>query len=460
MKKIIFVAVFLCSIKIVNADGLVLTYLPYYIKVNDNDIIRVRKITENSSNDVLFNIDFFKYELTGEMKKGNIDNEFENLDYFNTIVYFGYNNSSKKYLDYFFTQVLIWELYSDLDFIIVDKFGNELNDYNDELNNIKEKISNYYENNVNLKDDYNILVGETLKINYDTNNLEILNASVLSIEKTDNNILINSDTLGSYDIILNKEYDKNNYLYTDGKYTYYASLGGPASLFKKIKINVKGINVKVKENYNGVNNKYGDSILESKYGLYKNGELIKEVKVGDIVEILPNTEYILKDISENKTIYKNKDILLNLDRDYELNVNKYIISKNIKVNVEDDYTYNIYLKSNNELYEVINKNIKEIILPYGLYYIVCKDIEFYDELEVFDDNVVTLKINNEKDVINQEKVDEDISENEEIIENLFDNDIEEIPDNPKTLDNIHIDFLTYLCCLTYMGISFKKIILK
>jgi len=482
MKKIIFVVVCLCSVKVVNAEGLILTYLPYYVKVNDNEIIRVRRLLEVETDNVLFNTDIFNYQLTTDVSKVPFNEDFQDIDYFNTIIYFAYNSGSNKYENYFLAQTLIWELYCNLDFEIVDENGNPLDEYNDALNSIKEKINNHYKNLEMLEDFYEIVVGESINIPY-SYPLEDLVFDGLSFSQNEDGIKITANKIGSYEINFGEKY-KNNYYYSDGKYTYYAFIGEDAPIGKKITINVRGINLKIADNYKSINNKFGDSILESKYALYKDEELIKELNNSDSIEILPNVNYVLKDISNNKTINKYKDLLINLNSNYELNISKEIISKNIKINVLDKYTYNIYLKSNNELYEVINKNIKEIVLPYGLYYIVCKDIDFYDELEIYDDIPLTLKIDNNECLLEDDKnynEDNNLVEDNNVVNNKTEDNenhnikednevlndnveekeenaiINEISENPKTLDTIYVDLLTYLCCFSLMGISFKKI---
>ena len=444
MKKIIFILLCFIGIKVVNAEGLVLKNLPYYIKLNDsNKIIRVKQIFENDTKDVLFNLDINKYEITSNMKKEDIK-YFENLDEFNTIVYYGYNNSSKKYEDYFLTQILIWELISNLNFNIVDKNGNVLNLYDDSLEKIKNDINNHNKDSKFYNKTFKSLIGEKNKFMYESIILDAPVIDGLEIKTINNELSIIGVKEGNYTINLTKDFEQENHLYSDGKYIYYSSLKGPSDINKSFNLEIKDLKLNIKENIIGINNKYGDALLSSKYELYLNNELKNIIiDLEKNISVLPNNSYLLKDISNDIGINKINDIVFDcLNEDVYLTINKSVISKKIKLNIEDNNTYYIYLKSNNELYNVVNKDIKEIIMPYGLYYIVSEDKEYYKEIEVYNDYEENLNIEKEITVI------EDLTN--EIIKN------DTIVDNPKTFDSIYLNIFNFLCCLVWMLIIKRK----
>ena len=168
------------------------------------------------------------------------------------------------------------------------------------------------------------------------------------------------------------------------------------------------------------------------------------------------------------------DISFNtLNNDYTLIIDRYVINKNITLDIFSDKTYYVYLKSNNELYETFDKNTDLITLPYGTYYIKSKDNSYYKELEVLDniDYVLTIeediKINNieslnvNKDIKSDEKVlvekpSNDIilaSEPEIVLEPKKNNyDINKVDINPKTNDYIYIYLLSFILSLTLVGL--------
>ena len=192
------------------------------------------------------------------------------------------------------------------------------------------------------------------------------------------------------------------------------------------------------------------------YELYLNDELKLQIDDLNNNYIKSNSNYILKDVSYNEGIYKIDDINFEvLNEDYELKVDKYIISKNISIDIKDNNKYYIYLKSNNELYEIIDKESSLITLPYGSYYLVSEDKSYYQEINVFDDIDECLSINNQE-VLNKDDKDNknnkdnkdiisdklnknenlEVVENEEIASNEEIVTEEVVVNNPKTLDNI------------------------
>ena len=457
MKKILFMLLCLFSLKFVNAEELNAVLLPYYIKLKDtNEIIRVKMFNEVESKVKVFNLDIYNYENPINVSKEiiNEDDIFSNkIDEFNTIVYYGYNNSPRKKLNYFYAQVLIWKDISNIDFEIVDEVGNRVYAYDIELNNLAKEIENHNKNSSFFDKTHSYSISDEIIFEYDSIVLDNPNIEGLNFSNKDNLLYIKSDKIGNYEINLFKDFENENYVYKNGSYIYYSSLKGPGDLKKKFYLNIGGLKLIVKEQLESINGKYGDAILNSKYQLFLEDNVINYLNNSLTFEVIPNVSYTLKDFSENTGFNKFEDININiLNEDYELIIKREIIKKDIQFNI-DNNTYKIYLKSNNELYKTLNKSEK-ITLPYGLYYIVNEENDYYEEIKIYDnkEEVLNIKIN---------KIDEeDSSTKEENFPTKEDADIklDEIVENPKTLDNFYINVFVFVISLFTLKIFFKRII--
>lgn len=457
MKKILFMLLCLFSLKFVNAEELNAVLLPYYIKLKDtNEIIRVKMFNEVESKVKVFNLDIYNYENPINVSKEiiNEDDIFSNkIDEFNTIVYYGYNNSPRKKLNYFYAQVLIWKDISNIDFEIVDEVGNRVYAYDIELNNLAKEIENHNKNSSFFDKTHSYSISDEIIFEYDSIVLDNPNIEGLNFSNKDNLLYIKSDKIGNYEINLFKDFENENYVYKNGSYIYYSSLKGPGDLKKKFYLNIGGLKLIVKEQLESINGKYGDAILNSKYQLFLEDNVINYLNNSLTFEVIPNVSYTLKDFSENIGFNKFEDININiLNEDYELIIKREIIKKDIQFNI-DNNTYKIYLKSNNELYKTLNKSEK-ITLPYGLYYIVNEENDYYEEIKIYDnkEEVLNIKIN---------KIDEeDSSTKEGNFSTKEDADIklDEIVENPKTLDNFYINVFVFVISLFTLKIFFKRII--
>lgn len=481
MKKILILLISLIvSINLVSAKELDYEILPYYVKIaspgKDKNIIPIKKVYDKETLNVVFNIDYQKYEtnnnffVESEVNYNNYGIKYRSLDFFNTIVYYGYN-LNKNDLNYFFTQILIWSLVSNYNVSIVDEFGNDLDIYNTEYNKIRTKIINHNTESDFYSKKFNEEIWNTKIFKYYKNNTILDNPIIDGLTFKNNNyeLIIYNEKVGNYVVELSKNYDQINFSYNDGSNIYWQSLGGPQNINKKFYYNVYGIKFNIVENLHGVGGKYGDAKLNSMYELYLNDELKLQIDDLNNNYIKSNSSYILKDISDSEGIYKIEDINFEvLNEDYELKVDKYIISKNISIDIKDNNKYYIYLKSNNELYEIIDKESSLITLPYGSYYLVSEDKSYYQEINVFDDIDECLSINNQEvlnkdnketkelvsDNLNNEEIlfdeKEEITTNEEIVTE------EVVVNNPKTLDNFvsciflfNINFILLLILLKY-----------
>jgi len=495
MKKIIFVFIcFFVSINFVNAISLSSENTKFYVKIShwsfDELIINVKKIYDQDSLNVLFNIDINNYEVNENFNKYdehslNIWKVQKSLiPYFCTIVYYGYlNNPTVE--NYVFTQIMVWSLISNYTVKITDELGNEIKDFQKDYNNLYYKVSKHITESPFFYTLHNREIWTTNEYTY-LGGVPILNEPLvegLDI-KTNNNIInIYNDKVGNYKLLFKKEYEHEIYCYSDGINTYLQSLKGPGNIEYDVIYNVYGTKFNIKENLIGINNRYGDAKLNSNYELYLGNELKLIINNLEDNYVKSNTRYILKDISNNNGINNTDDIVFNVENeDYTLTINKYVISKNFNLDIKDNNTYYIYLKSNNELYEIVNKDSLVITLPYGIYYIKNEDNSYYQEIKVKDnleDKIVIDPIeDNEKNDIEKEEnknSKEEIKEtnkeydkiqNEDklkdennIIDNIEDKYIEDIKiNNPETLDNINFYIITFIISL--IPIIYLKYLLK
>jgi len=489
MKKVLFLLICIFSFKEVNASIVDYEYLPYYVLIN-NEVIQVKKINDENGN-ALFNIDYKNYNITNDFKvhsevnKANFGLYFRNLHIFNTISYYAYQD--KNDLNYFLTQVLVWNNVRNAFAEICDSNGNIITDYDKEYEKLYSNIFNHDLNANFINRTYSSEIWNDMTFNYYNNNIILDNPVVDGLKFSNDKLNLNiyNEKVGEYTLIFTKDYEENNLSYTDGVNYYWTNLGGPSDLEKKFYYNVYGTKINLKENLIGINNRVGDAILNSTYELYLDDELKLTISKIDDIYVKSNSNYILKDISSNNSVSNIEDIKFNiLDEEVEIVIDKYVISKNISLSINDDKTYYIYLKSNDELYEEINSSINLITLPYGTYYVTDKK-DYYEEIEVFNDIDDVLIIDNKiiEDDINIDKIEDNIindeiikeeTNNEDIIEdNNFndivlddilndDNYLDETCDNPKTGYSYNLfNVLIFFILLPFVGIiSLKNIKFK
>jgi len=187
----------------------------------------------------------------------------------------------------------------------------------------------------------------------------------------------------------------------------------------------------------------------------------------DNIYLVPEWTYKVKDISNAEGINNIEEFSVKISgNSLDVNVDKYVISKNISINVLDNYEYNIHLKSNNEIYEKVTIQTDVITLPYGTYYIENKDTDYYQEIIVKDsiDEEITVKSEIKEvvvpDDINKEEVMEELQETSKdeisnVLPEINDTIIDNI-ENPKTFDNIDI----YVCEFIISLVLIKKLIRK
>jgi len=519
MKKIFFlIALFFCSVELVNAANLLSEELPYYVKISKNGeeskIIKVKKVYDKDTLNVVFNVNFNNYETHNSFniyedysyKKWQIPKN--SIPFFNTIVYYGYLKDSSD-LNYFITQMIVWSHIFNYSVEICDKDGNSIDTYKEEYNKLYTDITNHITQSTFFNKTYNVKLGTKNTFTYYDGAPILNNPDVdgLTFANEGNDIHIYNDKVGKYYLMFTKEYEQESYSYNDGSNFYIQSLKGPRNLSYYIFYNVIGTKLNIEENLIGIDNRYGDAYLESKYELYVNDDLEITIDNFNDLYIENNNNYMLKDISNNKGVNNVEDISFEVgdDEEYTIIIDKHVVSKNISLSIDNDKNYYVYLKSNNELYEVIYKNKDLITLPYGIYYIVDEVKSYYKEIIVennIDEELViedTIKEeyyeegnNNEKTEVEegnkmeleQEEMDEeekfeelikipeedkvivevnketfDDSKKEDILEdNVIFEDLE--IENPETMD--HIDYYKVLfifsCCFLIVIFGILKLI--
>ena len=494
MKKIIFTVIcFFSSILLVNAHTLVKEDLPYYVKIQkagseDAKIINVKKIYDKDTLEVVFNTDFNYYDIGDNFTKYdkyNKDNwkyADSSLYFFNTITYLGYIINPTD-LNYFLTQVVLWQLCFSMKVTITDEYGNKINDYIVPYNKIYVNAINHHTISSTLKKNYKEEIWTNSMLHYD-NGSTVMDNPIIDglVINTDNRIItIENNEVGQYELYFNKKYHRENYCYSDGVNVYWQNCGGATDIDATINYEVYGKKLNIKEELVGVNKKVGDATLNSKYSLYLDGNLKLEIEDLENIYVKSNSSYVLKDISKNASIKNIADLNFRIeDNDYTLEIQKEVISKNISIDVLDEIKYYMYLKSNNELYEIVDKNTNIITLPYGLYYIVDQEQNYYQELEVYNNLDEYLLIDNEKEIIEEkEEIEENINNEEQLeeispeikdeaqleeeegikekIEDIIEKE-EQLEENPLTLDNIYFYLMIFFVSVIILVVFLKEII--
>jgi len=477
MRKIIlFLICFFLYISYVNANSLISEDLPYYVKISKGhkpaQIINVKKIYDKETLGVVFNTDIENYTTPvnlGVYKNHDINIWKANIysvNYFNTIVYYGYNTNPTD-LNYFLTQVLVWELVFHHNVEITDKEGNIIENYNNEYTKIlntavqHKNVANFFNK------EYTKEIWGTDKYQYYDNKYILDNpiTDSFNFKNELRNLYIYPERIGTYTLEFIKDFEQDAYCYTDGKNMYWQSLGGPNDIKLFLTYNVYGTKLNIEENLMGINNHFGDAKLNSKYELYLNDALKLIIEDFNNIYVKSNSNYLLKDISNSIGINNIEDIQFEMkDEEYTLIIDKYVISKNISLDIKDDKEYFVYLKSNNELYETVNNTTDMITLPYGYYYIKDLDNSYYREIFVdnnIDELLVIGEINKEEIFQDEVKV-EDINKEEinfDLEHDDFTNFEETIPENPQTLDDINdyiIGFIISLFITLVLLITLSK----
>ncbi len=437
MKKLIFILLcFSMSIILGKCATIVGTDTPYYVTYKSNTvtkIVNVKKLYDKDTKEPIFSVtlngkdDTYyigdNFETTLEYSKEKCFKDKDNYMLFPTYVYYGY----QSYLDdyhYFLTQYLIWKMFNYNTYYISDAEGNKITTYDIEADKLFQKImlpsatppAFYHEQRMEIWDTY--------QMKYYNNWIVYDDPIVkgLKIHTIDRTINIYNEEVGDYEIEFSKTYEQEIKCYTDGKAYYWSSTKGPSNVSKTLKYSVYGTMLHLNEVVDGVDNRLGDAkLLNSQYEIYLDGDL-KLTTSALSFPVKSNSEYVIKDISQNEGFRKSADVLYVMsDQESTLDINKEVIRKQFSVEVKTPLEYQIYLKSNNELYATINKDTKELVLPYGIYELKENDLTL-KEIEVLDEEAEEIIIEEIKEEVKPPVVD---VPKDEVIENSKSDDLED-----------------------------------
>ena len=458
-KTIFFIILFLLIISPVKGKELISENTNYYIKVND-EIINVKKVYDKDTLDVVFNVDFKNYNIDNNYKindkfefKNKNNSYYENFLY--TIIYYCYLENPND-LNYYYTQVMLWQYVSEIKLKMTNKLGEELDDLKVDYNNLMVKVMQHKAKPQFANYEVNNEIWTTNTFNYKDREIVLDNPVVeeLDMNISDKTLTIYNKKVGNYKLELTKDFEQEVYCYEkNDKPIYCRSLKGPNDIKFIFNYNVYGIKLKIEEKLIGINNKIGDAYLDSTYEIYLDNELKLTTKINDDIFVKSNSNYILKDVSNNISTNNLENVNFNVENEeYILKLEKSVICKNISVSINSDNKYYIYLKSNNELYEVIDKYTDLVTLPYGIYYIT-DNKDYYKEMFVLDDRDDILLIGEKLKENVSDKIENDITKEEIIIDNI---------ENPQTGDFIYyyIIFNTLLVLIILVLYLFVKYVNK
>lgn len=343
---------------------------------------------------------------------------------------YGYKNESIDHTDkkwYAVTQSLIWQIESNnheiyfTDYLQgpkVDKFSNEYQEMQNLINS-HNLLPNFNQDVISIDLGNTITLNDINKVisNY---NINVSNDNI-NVVKTNNEITISTNKIGTTTINFTKNY--NNYnskplLYTATNSQTLFKVGNLTPTTTAITVNVTGAKITINkidyetEKFETISDA---SLIGAKYGLYDiNDNLLEELIITNngsstssnilklnetyyLKEIFPSTGY---EIDKEKHYFTIKEKEINLTLKEQIIKRKVIIKKYtsnyefIKSIPEKDIDFEIYLKSNNILFETITTNedgIASITLPYGIYIFKQKNTNKYynkvDDFEIIIDKV-------------------------------------------------------------------------
>ena len=399
MKKIFTILSIFLGISVVHAETITSKPIDYYVTFNNSsEVFKVNKYYDESTLDVLFNISYDNHDISNELIKSD---EYSALTYgvrhtklhrFNTLLHYGYYQNKSDYW-YYLTQVAIWKYITGVNVLMVNDAGVKIDDYDEDFNNLISLYNNQYVsypfNNVS----YTTNLWSTLNITYNKFNIKFDNPNIagLTFNNVGDDLLITAEKPGMYDIEFTKNYHAKNYGYynSTGTIRFWYGDGGARDLSAKITLNVLSTNLIIEEHLNCQHDFCGDAFLDSKYELYLDDEFKMNLAINSNNAVRMNSTYLIKDVSNNLGIKNSDDLEVSVeDNDYKLVINKSVILKDITINIKDNYTYQLYLKSTNKLVETLNKDNTVISLPVGTYYIVNENINYYEEFIVTNEDII------------------------------------------------------------------------
>ena len=357
------------------------------------------------------------YSSTEDWSISNLSNDVRQK--VRLYAYYGYDypNHQTRYY-YMASQELIWETITGRDtYWVTDNYESAPRiDIENEKNEIINLVNNHYkvpsfDNNlieVNMGDEITINDNNGVLDNYD-----IYSSGLNGVEVIGNTLKVKSNNTSSIDEI---QFVKKNYtnkvtlIYYNGSNQKMASSGilDPVIANVKIKTTTGTITGEKLDRDTG-NNPQGDATLKgAKYGIYNsNNELVdtlitgtnntsKELPYGTykIRELEASRGYKLSQNEEVITINSNnpspavklyEDIIKNKYTFYKV----FASAESTILKVEENVKFNVYLKSNNELYTSFttdDNGFAQVELPYGTYIVKqitsAKNFNKVDDFEI------------------------------------------------------------------------------
>ena len=345
----------------------------------------------------------------------------------------GYDHSNNKW--YVITQVLIWRTVEPTSRIVFTDTlnGSEVsNKFSSEINEIESLVANHYKRpNLNIENT-TLPLGQSITLT-DSNNVlnqfKISSTENVSATINGNSITITATGIGDAKINLAKTAKK----YSEPPIVYYSNhsqnvmrVGYYDPIPANLKLKIVGGRVEINKMDSETKKSIGqgDGVLsKATYGIYntsneKIAELITNEDGYAISEYLPSLgEFYLKEISPSKgyELDKNKYPFVVDENNLLVNVKVYekVIDSNLtifKVHASDktgiltpepNVTFNIYLKSSNELYKKIttDKNgYATVRLPYGTW--IFQQISSTPNFEKIEDFEIIIDENTDENIYN------------------------------------------------------------
>ncbi len=407
MKKILFsLLCFFLLGTITQAIDTNKTKIEYYVKESHNSTVyNVYKIYVESPENVIF-VKTYKEFVggTGFSESSSYDEYYGDSNgsvnsIFADASYYGYNTNPSDE-NYFYTQFYIWKYIFNKDIIMCDKRGNQIKEEDIAFfQNLKEKIAKHrLEENFFKEKKRGEIWNDTYFYFSNQEEYNLPASKGLELENYLGGFIIKNNQVGNYNLSFSPTLKPEvKWYYWEGGYTYLRNTGGPSDLGKNLQYEVYGTPFQIKEEIEGVNGKYGDALEESNvYRLYLAWEEKLNMLPNKEYQIKSNSHYTVKDVLKQDSFKELDDISFDLhDEDhYILNIKREVIKAPIYLAIKDDNTYQIILKSNNEVYETITKESKEVTLPYGTYIIKGVDTTYEKEIQVLNENPLNVEINN------------------------------------------------------------------
>lgn len=313
MKKIMLLLLCLFSINMVYAEEVGYEDLDFYVRLertNYSYFVPIKRFYDKDTFDVLFSLVPSRYAVRYDYEKdtdiSRLKEYSSDIDLFNKIVYVIYENN-KSELNYIMAQILMFDLICDFNIVITDDYNNPINDYNELYEEYRNKVLDFSLNNLNGLE-YKTMLWDNLTIPYKNSSyIKNINKGNLDVSNDNENIYVNSNITGNYKVDINKNDNINNYVYYNSN-GYFIMFSGEL-IQDYFNVSVSSINLKIKENIIGVNNKYGDSLInKSNYELYLDNELKLNINDLNNNDIRENSTYILKDKTDSIGILNSEDI--------------------------------------------------------------------------------------------------------------------------------------------------------